>query len=433
MLGTKMSKISDEILNDFIARLEANGHSITSKAEHKFKDQKIDQEHTKYRNDVQPRADSLSIKDIEGLYGKDISMTYEYENNIMEAAHPKPLVMFPAYDKMNALVENENERQKINLNILRRPVSGLEFRRKYANELMQALVAVANDMDFQDKEQLRKLADQTIHHFRKEAGWLDDIEDKAKSYLTEAKDIGEGAWSGEVLGTVGAGLIGGILGSFADPIIGPEGTLAGAWAGAKLGAKLGPFLGGISAALFKTGPTAKNIQINAKIAQDKLNRLISDHTSDLFLTSLSNELTHIQSTANAYSTLVEQAGSHGSGSDIAMAQKIGQNYANEIDNLDRMIGVFIANAKSGQYASGDGGALDKIKSTFTDIFGDKLTDTIRAMEVLETVSHQAKDGIADTQRLVQAAAARASSTAPTTTSEPDQSDLLKTLQQYIEK
>lgn len=134
-----------------------------------------------YKNDEYPRMDSRSIEDIEKLYGVKGETSYEYEHNISEDAHPDKAILFPAYDKMNALVENINERQRINLNILRQPPSGLEYRQKYAAELMRSLVSVANDMDFQHNENLTKLADSTIKEFRKEAFELSDLDGIGKN------------------------------------------------------------------------------------------------------------------------------------------------------------------------------------------------------------------------------------------------------------
>ena len=60
-----------------------------------------------------PRADSLSAKDIEKLYNikPNAPKDMEYKKNIIEDAHPTPMVICPAYDRINGLVENENERQ----------------------------------------------------------------------------------------------------------------------------------------------------------------------------------------------------------------------------------------------------------------------------------------------------------------------------------
>lgn len=107
------------------------------------------------------RANSL-ISDIEALYGvkPDTNDNMEYENNIVEVAHPNSAIVAPSYDKLNGLVENINERQNIIINILRKPTNGLSTNHKYAQkELLSSLVSLANDLDNRDKEELRVLTD----------------------------------------------------------------------------------------------------------------------------------------------------------------------------------------------------------------------------------------------------------------------------------
>ena len=132
-------------------------------------------EHTE-QNTKRPRWDSLDISAIEALYGvkPDRPKDMDYEHNIMENAHPSAVVIAPAYDKLNGLVENNNELQAILMHIVyKSPESGspnqsmypqqptlLYPTPKYASkDLMMTLVRVANDMDNRNKEELRLLAD----------------------------------------------------------------------------------------------------------------------------------------------------------------------------------------------------------------------------------------------------------------------------------
>jgi len=124
----------------------------------------------KYRNDNDPRMGSDDISTIEALYGVKTDDPVKYERNIIEMAHPKPVVISPSYDKLNGLVENENERQNITLNIVMRPTTGKNITQgpKYARkELMLELVKIANDMDNFDVEELRVLADDCIVGLKK--------------------------------------------------------------------------------------------------------------------------------------------------------------------------------------------------------------------------------------------------------------------------
>lgn len=111
------------------------------------------------------RADSLDADAIAALYGvkPDSDKALEYKQNITEVAHPNSVVVSPSYDKLNGLVENDQERQNILLRIVNKTPDGLSTQRKYAEkELTLALVRVANDLDNLDQEKLRSLADSCL-------------------------------------------------------------------------------------------------------------------------------------------------------------------------------------------------------------------------------------------------------------------------------
>lgn len=108
------------------------------------------------------RASSQSIKDIHNLYNtkpekpKDV----EYKRNIIEIAHPIPAVLFNTYDKLNGLIENENERQNITIRILNKVPNGNNTQHKYAeNDLLLSLIRVGNDLELRKEKDLLKLAD----------------------------------------------------------------------------------------------------------------------------------------------------------------------------------------------------------------------------------------------------------------------------------
>ena len=118
------------------------------------------------------RADSLSISAIQALYGvkNEMPKAMSYDKNIMESAHANNVIISPAYDKLNSLFENNIERQNILLRIVNKNPDGLLTQRKYAkNDLILSLVRVANDLDNNDKDQLRALADSCLYSLKKEA------------------------------------------------------------------------------------------------------------------------------------------------------------------------------------------------------------------------------------------------------------------------
>jgi len=145
-----------DIFNDFVKVAKEKG---------------LIKEHTE-KNTESPRWDSLDDSAIAALYGvkPDAPKGMEYEKNITELAHPNSVIISPSYDKLNGLVENDNERQNILLHILyKEPESGstnqgkypLHYSNpKYANkQLLLSLVRVANLMDDKDQNELRILAD----------------------------------------------------------------------------------------------------------------------------------------------------------------------------------------------------------------------------------------------------------------------------------
>lgn len=142
-----------EIFESFVKIAQEKG--LLSESEHA--------EHTeKDFHETNPRHDSLSIEQIGKLYNtkSDRPKDMDYERNIMEDAHPDSVVISPSYDKLNGLVENENEGQNIRIRIVMKQPDGHLTQRKYAQKnLILSLVRVANELDNSGNNELRKLAD----------------------------------------------------------------------------------------------------------------------------------------------------------------------------------------------------------------------------------------------------------------------------------
>jgi hypothetical protein len=142
-----------DIFSEFVKIAQQKG--LISQGEHA--------EHTeKDFHETNPRMDSLSIEQIGKLYDtkpappKDM----DYKNNIMEIAHPKPLVISPSYDRLNGLIENEIEGQNIRIHISLKEPDGHLTNRKYAEkQLLLSLVRTANQLDSLQQDELCKLAD----------------------------------------------------------------------------------------------------------------------------------------------------------------------------------------------------------------------------------------------------------------------------------
>lgn len=140
-----------EIFDNFVKIAQDKG-MISEDAPEKAK-KKLSKDH---------RADSLDISAIEALYGvkPNTPKDMEYKRNIIEDAHPNSVVVSPAYDKLNGLVENDQERQNIILNILSKNPNGHLTQHKYAEkDLLMSLVRLGNALDLQKKNELRVLAD----------------------------------------------------------------------------------------------------------------------------------------------------------------------------------------------------------------------------------------------------------------------------------
>lgn len=112
-----------------------------------------------------------SLDDLKNLYnikpnGKDD------EESIIEKAHPETAVIGRAYDAMNAIVENEHQRQDVIAWIaLKFPDGHLTHQRyvKAKSDLMNSIVQVAFKADSDNNEDLMKLADSCSEQLNKKA------------------------------------------------------------------------------------------------------------------------------------------------------------------------------------------------------------------------------------------------------------------------
>ena len=371
-----------EIFNNY-AKIALQNGLVKVSAEDKPK------EKPKKINETNPRFDSLSIEDIANLYGKkpDMPEDMKYERNIIEDAHPERVIMFRSHDKVNSLVENDQERQNIIINMIRKMPNGNLSNKKYAqSELALSLVRLAIDMDNKKKDEFRVLADTCMNQLQKLAAGADadwsGLWDKVKEKAGDAVDVGTGAGAGGLLGTVAGGLIGAIGGP------------GGIWLGMQVGGATGAALSGVLSAIFKTSPQAKNVALNAQLALDQLKDLIKDDPSNAFLKQLQGSLVHIIPTASNYSKVVDKMHMpNATSSDKQEAATVATVYLDELKKLSGMISVFMTNAKAGEYAPKESDWWSKLKSPFTAILGDDVNDEVKALQVLQNVIVNAEAGI----------------------------------------
>lgn len=133
-----------------------------------------DADDSKKALDANPRADSLTKERIGELYNvtNDTPKDMQYKRNIMEDAHPGSYIAAPAYDRLNALVENNNQRQDIMLRIVDKRTNGLLTQHKYAqDELVLSLVRLANYLDNKNETELASLADDCLEDLKKKVAF----------------------------------------------------------------------------------------------------------------------------------------------------------------------------------------------------------------------------------------------------------------------
>ena len=118
------------------------------------------------------RVGSDDLSTIELLYG--VKPNGKDEKSIVEQAHPEPVVIAPAYDRLNGLVENVQERQNIIISIINKAPQAKLTQHRYAEtqELVDELIRVGFLMDNQDQHDLMKLADDCTEHLLKKQAIL---------------------------------------------------------------------------------------------------------------------------------------------------------------------------------------------------------------------------------------------------------------------
>lgn len=116
------------------------------------------------------RMESRTLSDIEILYG--IKPNGKDEKDIVEQAHPETAVVAPAYDKMNGVVENQNQLADVMRYIALRPPNGLYQQKRFVSaqqDLVESLVRIGFLMDNKGEEDLMKLADSCAGRLEKKA------------------------------------------------------------------------------------------------------------------------------------------------------------------------------------------------------------------------------------------------------------------------
>lgn len=113
---------------------------------------------TKQAEETDPRYSSNDLSDAAILYG----IKPNGDQDILDEAHPKTVIISPAHDKMNGVIENLKERQNIMVGVALKPNNGLLTQHIYAKasqELFDEVVKIGFLLDKDNQNDLMKLAD----------------------------------------------------------------------------------------------------------------------------------------------------------------------------------------------------------------------------------------------------------------------------------
>jgi hypothetical protein len=103
-------------------------------------------------------ADKEYREKIQALYGLNINNT---DKSIIEEAHPDMIIIAPAHDKVNGLVENELQRHDIMVGLVNKsPVPNTPTRKIAEQDLLDTLVSLGFALDSEEQYDLRDKADE---------------------------------------------------------------------------------------------------------------------------------------------------------------------------------------------------------------------------------------------------------------------------------
>ncbi len=303
--------------------------------------QKIDMSKKEYSTREKYERPLTSAEILYGLTPND------EKQHIMEVAHPDPVVLAPAYDKINGLVENNLERQSIIVNQLGWENNGLLLNRKLAEQnLIFELVRLAGELDIKGQDNLRALADASIEQLSTEqkrvvkADWLQNLRDMAAGVLGQGagdkvSDVGE-VGSGAAAGAVAGGVIGGVLG-------GVFGVGVGALPGMQAGAMAGAAIGGLVSAFTKTGPTAVSVSRNCDVLMDEVSDLLAKF-HDNFLVMVREGASDLKKASEAYARLLSEKNATAEHS-----EEVTKQYLNQMTAMKALAHDFQKQVASGKY------------------------------------------------------------------------------------
>lgn len=287
------------------------------------------------------------LSDIELLYG--ISPDGKKSKDILEEAHPETAIIGSAYDAMNAVVENLNQRQSIMTHIALKTPNGKTVQRRYveaSNELLNTLISTGFELDNNDEPELMKLADSCAERINKVA-------------------------------------------------IGPLALIG--WIAAGIGS-----VSGLGYYFTQAGPLIQNIEENAKILLNEISDLKNkSYSADLIklvehIRSLNNKFIKLLSELSSIQRKIQNAFIKNDLNEIVAIQNSAQpkvdaifEIINQLEGSKSQLGAFKANVESEKDSDVEDQWVRKIKVVWDFAVGTADDDVIKAIESLSGAINKA--------------------------------------------
>lgn len=308
--------------------------------------------------ETDPRYSSNDLSDAAILYG----VKPNGDQDILDEAHPKTVVIAPSHDKMNGIVENLRECQNVMVGVALKPTNGLLTQHIYAKasqELFDEVVKVGFMLDKDGQNDLMDLADKCAENF------------------SSAANLVKTAWTfkelGSAVGIGGAGVAGVLAG------LGPVGW--GVMAGGLVVMGLVNHFGGM---------IDQGVIKNCDRAVSELQDIVNENHSDM--QSTYGQIGAMVKNISYVKTLGTKAASTKLGPSTANPETIAQfkelvdDYKTACQTLGEYIPGWIELLKSNMAMSSGERSYDVtaiFKKVWQTIYPDEVTDAITALQTLE--------------------------------------------------
>lgn len=259
------------------------------------------------------KSNSLSDDAVSLLYGITPESIFD-KKDIIEIAHPDTVIVAPAYDAMNAVIENVNQRQSIMAYIANKTPTGQATGTRYVaakQDLIKSLVKAAFALE-DNNEQLMNFADNCAVR----------LDQRAELFTKEAGSTKEAGAAAAILG--GAASLAGALG--------PLG-----WAATAL-------LGGIYYSMY-SATSAQNVYANCELVLQALEPLYGKTYATSIKQDVSNLMNSVKNMQQINSALSKITSVN-----TVMDPKILESNKSKIENINKQREIYISHLEKVQNA-----------------------------------------------------------------------------------